>query len=88
MAVCAAKEMPKDGNSYEILRTNTGVENHASGLTARDSKRELPGQRFLLLAYVGVAALGAATAVVVVLALGAERPKMYETGILLTGFVE
>ncbi|WP_217496163.1 hypothetical protein [Arthrobacter sp. 24S4-2] len=44
--------------------------NYTRGLTARDSKRELRRQRLRLLAYAGLAALAAATAVVVILALG------------------
>ena len=51
-------------------RTISGMGNYESGLTARDSRRELRRQRIRLLAYVGLAALAAATAVVVVLALG------------------
>jgi hypothetical protein len=45
------------------------MEKYASGLTARDACRELRRRRNRLLAYVGLAALAAATAVVVVLTL-------------------
>jgi hypothetical protein len=47
----------------------TVMGNYTSGMTARDSKRELRRRRLQLLAYVGLAALAAATAVVVILAL-------------------
>ncbi|MEK0153937.1 hypothetical protein [Arthrobacter oryzae] len=43
---------------------------YTRGLTARDSRRELRGRRLRLLAHVGLAALAAATAVVVIMALG------------------
>lgn len=50
--------------------TITGMGNYARGLTARDSRRELRKRRLRVLAYVGLAALAAATAVVMVMALG------------------
>ncbi|MDR6505123.1 hypothetical protein [Arthrobacter oryzae] len=43
---------------------------YESGLTSRDSRRELRRRRIRPLAYAGLAVLAAATAVVVVLALG------------------
>lgn len=49
--------------------TITPMGQYTSGQTARDSRREIRRRRFQVLAYVGLAVLAVATAVVVIMAL-------------------